>query len=202
MSIRLISALIVVSLVASRSSVPARGQDTGGGHATGRPARPAGRHLRRGPPRPAGGARLRRPREPLLQRHLRQPHLPDDAGGRVSIFRADSGRTNGNTFDAQGRLISCEGAEQGPGGRRRIVRTDLKTGAVEVLTDRYQGKRYNSPTTSSPTPRAASGSPTRSTATTARAWRWTPRPSTGSTRTARSRGSCRSPTSSGPTGWR
>src|SRR3954447_17938801 len=32
--------------------------------------------------------------------------------GTVSVFRADSGRTNGNTFDARGRLISCEGAEQ------------------------------------------------------------------------------------------
>jgi gluconolactonase len=67
------------------------------------------------------------------------------ASGTVTTFRADSGRTNGNTFDAQGRLISCEGAENGPGGRRRLVRTDLKTGEVEVLTDRYEGKRYNSP---------------------------------------------------------
>src|SRR3954454_1540224 len=65
--------------------------------------------------------------------------------GALSIFRADSGRTNGNTFDASGRLISCEGAEQGPGGRRRVVRTDLKTGAIEVLTDRFEGERYNSP---------------------------------------------------------
>lgn len=65
--------------------------------------------------------------------------------GAVSVFRADSGRTNGNTFDAEGRLVSCEGAEQGPGGRRRIVRTDMKTGQVTVLTDRYEGKRYNSP---------------------------------------------------------
>jgi gluconolactonase len=63
---------------------------------------------------------------------------------QVSVFRADSGRTNGNTFDAQGRLISCEGSEQGP-GRRRMVRTDLATGAVTVLTERYEGKRYNSP---------------------------------------------------------
>ncbi len=63
----------------------------------------------------------------------------------LSIFRADSGRTNGNTFDAQGRLISCEGVEFGPGGRRRLVRTDLKTGHVEVLTDRFEGNRYNSP---------------------------------------------------------
>jgi gluconolactonase len=65
--------------------------------------------------------------------------------GTVSIFRADSGRTNGNTFDTQGRLISCEGAEFGPNGRRRVVRTDMETGHVEVLTERYEGRRYNSP---------------------------------------------------------
>lgn len=64
--------------------------------------------------------------------------------GKVSVFRADSGRTNGNTFDAQGRLLSCEGGEQGP-GRRRIVRTDMKTGEITVLTEKYEGKRYNSP---------------------------------------------------------
>jgi len=67
-------------------------------------------------------------------------------GGKLSVLRADSGRTNGNLFDAQGRLVSCEGAEFGvPEGRRRIVRTDLKTGQVEVLADRYEGKRFNSP---------------------------------------------------------
>ena len=71
--------------------------------------------------------------------------LKMDPQGAVSTFRADSGRTNGNTFDADGRLISCEGAENGPGGRRRIVRTDLKTGKMQVLTERYDGKRYNSP---------------------------------------------------------
>jgi gluconolactonase len=71
--------------------------------------------------------------------------LKMDSQGSVSTFRADSGRTNGNTFDAQGRLISCEGAENGPGGRRRIVRTNIATGEVEVLTDRYEGMRYNSP---------------------------------------------------------
>ncbi len=71
--------------------------------------------------------------------------LKRDPAGTVTTFRADSGRTNGNTFDIQGRLISCEGAENGPGGRRRIVRTDLPTGKVEVLTERYEGKRYNSP---------------------------------------------------------
>lgn len=64
--------------------------------------------------------------------------------GKVSIFREDSGRTNGNCFDAEGSLISCEGTEQGV-GRRRMVRTDMKTGEVFVLTDRFEGKRYNSP---------------------------------------------------------
>ncbi len=65
--------------------------------------------------------------------------------GLVSVFREDSGRTNGNTFDALGRLISCEGGEQGPGGRRRVVRTDPTTGETIVLTNRYEGKRYNAP---------------------------------------------------------
>src|SRR5919199_1132655 len=70
--------------------------------------------------------------------------LKMDAKGAVTTFRADSGRTNGNCFDAEGRLISCEGGEQGA-GRRRVVRTDMRTGEVTVLTDRYDGKRYNSP---------------------------------------------------------
>lgn len=65
--------------------------------------------------------------------------------GTLSVWRADSGRANGNMFDAQGRLVTCEGAEFGDSGRRRITRTDMRTGAVEVLTDRYEGKRYNSP---------------------------------------------------------
>jgi gluconolactonase len=67
-----------------------------------------------------------------------------DPKGNVTVFRADSGRTNGNCFDAQGRLISCEGSEHGP-GRRRMVRTDMKTGEVTILTEKYDGKRYNSP---------------------------------------------------------
>lgn len=70
--------------------------------------------------------------------------LKMDAKGQITVWRADSGRTNGNCFDAQGSLISCEGGEQGP-GRRRMVRTDMTTGKVEVLTDKYEGKRYNAP---------------------------------------------------------
>jgi gluconolactonase len=67
-----------------------------------------------------------------------------DPKGQISVWRADSGRTNGNCFDTQGRLVSCEGGEQGP-GRRRMVRTDMQTGKIEVLTEKFEGKRYNSP---------------------------------------------------------
>jgi gluconolactonase len=67
------------------------------------------------------------------------------ADGRLSVFREPSHRTNGQTFDAGGRLLHCEGAEFGPGGGRRVTRTDMKTGKYEVLTDRYDGVRYNSP---------------------------------------------------------
>jgi len=71
--------------------------------------------------------------------------LKANPAGEVSVFRNPAGRPNGNTIDRQGRLVTCEGSEQGPGGGRRITRTDLKTGAVEVLTDNFMGKRYNSP---------------------------------------------------------
>ena len=63
-----------------------------------------------------------------------------------SVWRQPSGRTNGLLFDADGRLLACEGNEFSPNdGNRRITRTDMSTGKVEVLTDRFEGKRYNSP---------------------------------------------------------
>lgn len=61
-----------------------------------------------------------------------------DLDGRSSIFRKDAG-ANGLVFDAHGRLLACEPAE------RRITRIDLATGVVTVLTDRYEGRRYNTP---------------------------------------------------------
>ncbi|MBI1899978.1 MAG: SMP-30/gluconolactonase/LRE family protein [Planctomycetia bacterium] len=67
------------------------------------------------------------------------------ADGRRSVFREPSFRTNGQTFDREGRLLHCEGAEFGPGGGRRVTRTDLATGRYEVLTERFEGLRYNSP---------------------------------------------------------
>lgn len=62
-------------------------------------------------------------------------YLPD---GAVSVFRADSNFSNGNTRDRQGRLVSCEH------GTRRVTRTEYD-GTITVLADRFEGKRLNSP---------------------------------------------------------
>jgi gluconolactonase len=58
--------------------------------------------------------------------------------GRVTVFRSPSNNSNGNTFDFQGRQISCEH------GERRVVRYE-HDGSVTVLADSYNGKRLNSP---------------------------------------------------------
>ncbi|NOX57175.1 MAG: SMP-30/gluconolactonase/LRE family protein [Planctomycetes bacterium] len=66
--------------------------------------------------------------------------------GRVSVWRQPSGRANGLLFDAEGRLLACEGNEFSDNdGNRRITRTNMQTGDVEVLTDRFDGVRYNAP---------------------------------------------------------
>jgi gluconolactonase len=66
-------------------------------------------------------------------------------GRAYEIYRENAGRPNGNVFDLSGDLLTCEGAEYGSGGGRRIVRTNLDTGERSVITDRFEGKRYNSP---------------------------------------------------------
>jgi gluconolactonase len=58
--------------------------------------------------------------------------------GHVSVFRSPSGNSNGNTFDAQGRQISCEHLN------RRVVRYELD-GSQTVLADSFEGKPLNSP---------------------------------------------------------
>jgi gluconolactonase len=65
--------------------------------------------------------------------------------GTLAVFREPSGRANGNTFDLEGRLVTCEGAEHGPNGGRRLVRTDLATGVVTELASHFEGCRLNSP---------------------------------------------------------
>lgn len=60
-----------------------------------------------------------------------------DHQGKSRIYRK-AGGTNGLLFDAKGRLLACEPVQ------RRVTRTELD-GSITVLTDRYQGKRYNQP---------------------------------------------------------
>src|SRR5438094_2166031 len=57
---------------------------------------------------------------------------------RVTTFRNPSGYSNGNTFDFEGRQLSCEH------GGRRVVRYE-PNGVVTVIAEKFQGKRLNSP---------------------------------------------------------
>jgi gluconolactonase len=65
--------------------------------------------------------------------------------GVLSTFREKSNVANGLLIDSEGRLIACEGATfERPGvkvsGRPRVTRTNLATGAMEVLADNYNGR--------------------------------------------------------------
>ncbi|HEY6359474.1 MAG TPA: SMP-30/gluconolactonase/LRE family protein [Vicinamibacterales bacterium] len=62
--------------------------------------------------------------------------IEDD--GRVTVFRKPSNNTNGNSFDYQGRQLSCEHL------MRRVVRYE-HDGSATVIADSYGGKRLNSP---------------------------------------------------------
>lgn len=62
----------------------------------------------------------------------------DETDGSVSVFRHPSNNSNGNTVDAQGRLVTCEH------GARRVTRTELD-GSVTVIADNDKGRRLNSP---------------------------------------------------------
>ena len=55
-----------------------------------------------------------------------------------SVFRDKSNGANGNTYDAQGRLLTCEYRS------RRVIRQE-KNGNITVLAERFEGKRLNAP---------------------------------------------------------
>ena len=59
-------------------------------------------------------------------------------GTGLSDYAEIPGGPNGNTYDAQGRLYTCEFRT------RRVTRT-TKKGAVEVLASKFEGKRLNAP---------------------------------------------------------
>lgn len=62
--------------------------------------------------------------------------IEDD--GHVSVFRNPSGYSNGNTFDYEGRQVSCEHLN------RRVVRYEYD-GTVTPLATTWNGKPFNAP---------------------------------------------------------
>ncbi len=64
--------------------------------------------------------------------------------GDVSVFRHPSNRANGLIFDAQWRLIACEGSDAKT-DNPRLTRTNMETGEIEVIADSFEGKRLSQP---------------------------------------------------------
>jgi sugar lactone lactonase YvrE len=59
-------------------------------------------------------------------------------GKSPEVYREASNGANGNTMDRQGRLYTCEYRS------RRVTRTG-RDGHIEVLAERFEGKRLNAP---------------------------------------------------------
>ena len=67
------------------------------------------------------------------------------ADGKLSTFRQPANFANGLVFDSQWRLVACESGDPATDTPARLTRTDLKTGRVEVLADKYEGKNLVAP---------------------------------------------------------
>lgn len=92
-----------------------------------------------------GGLWLEGPAWNAVGRYLLWSDIPNDVqlrwleeDGHVSTFRNPSGNSNGNTFDWEGRQISCQH------GNRRVVRYE-HNGTVSILASSFEGKPFNSP---------------------------------------------------------
>jgi gluconolactonase len=59
-------------------------------------------------------------------------------GEGTQVYRESSNGAEGSAIDAQGRLYTCESRA------RRVTRTDKK-GKIDVLADKFEGKRFNAP---------------------------------------------------------
>jgi gluconolactonase len=71
-----------------------------------------------------------------IPRNLQYRWIEDD--GRVTVFRQPSNNSNGNTFDFQGRQLSCEHLT------RRVVRYEID-GSATIVADQFEGQPFNSP---------------------------------------------------------
>lgn len=58
--------------------------------------------------------------------------------GHISTLRSPAGNSNGNTFDREGRQLSCEH------GTRRVTRYE-KDGGITILAEKFEGKPFNAP---------------------------------------------------------
>jgi gluconolactonase len=65
--------------------------------------------------------------------------------GKFSTYRQPANYANGLVFDPQWRLLACESGDPIAGTPPRVTRTDLQTGRIEVLADKYQGKPFVAP---------------------------------------------------------
>ena len=75
----------------------------------------------------------------LILSDMKQDHMRSwRAGEGLSTFRKPSNKANGNTYDRQGRLLSCEHATS------RVVRQE-KDGSMTVVASHHGGKELNSP---------------------------------------------------------
>lgn len=68
----------------------------------------------------------------------RNAMLRIESGGRPAVWRDPSNNANGNAFDREGRLVTCEHLT------RRVVRQEAD-GRMTVLADRFEGRALNSP---------------------------------------------------------
>lgn len=78
------------------------------------------------------------------EKHLTFSDMPNDhmrrwsAAGGITTFRKPCNRSNGNTYDRQGRMLTCEHATS------RVTRT-AADGTITVLASHYNGQELNSP---------------------------------------------------------
>jgi gluconolactonase len=78
------------------------------------------------------------------EKHLTFSDIPNNQmrrwtpDGTVTMFRNPSNKANGNTYDRQGRMLTCEHATS------RVTRT-AADGTVTVLASHYNGQELNSP---------------------------------------------------------
>ena len=96
--------------------------------------------------------------------------------GAVSVFRARQRTNQRQHVRRRGTPDQLRRGRVWPGRpAAQLVRTDMQTGQVEVLAERFEGKRSMRPTTCASTAADASGSPIPTIGTITPVWKWAAR---------------------------